>query len=333
MYKLVTFGEIMLRLSAPRGERLFQGASLETCFGGSEANVAALCARLGLCASFVTKVPENELGDAALRSLWLHGVDTSASKRGGERLGAYFYEHGAGLRPGKCVYDRAHSAFAGAGADEFDFDAILSDADALFISGITPALSDEAKKACLAACEAAKRRGATVYFDLNYRTKLWSEDEARRALDALLPSVDVLISNLYQANDVLALGADTSDEEAACRAAAKALAGRYALRAAALTVRRTFSADRNGFFAMLFDGERSFFSRKYDTTVVDRVGSGDAFSAALIAGLAKERDLQSAVDYAAAAAALAHSVKGDAAILSDGEIRALAEGGEARTVR
>ena len=333
MFKLVTFGEIMLRLSPPRGERLFQGGALETCFGGSEANVAALCARLGLRAAYVTKVPDGELGDAALRSLAYHGVDTSASARGGERLGVYYYEHGAGLRPGKCVYDRAHSAFAGAKADEFDFDAILSDANALFLSGITPALSAEARAACLAACEAAKRRGATVYFDLNYRSKLWSEDEARTALGALLPSVDVLISNLYQANDILALGVDTSDEEAACRSAARALVDRCSLRAAALTVRRTFSADRNSFFAMLYDGENAYFSAKHDTAVVDRVGSGDAFSAALIAELAKGRDPQSAVEYAAAAAALAHSVKGDAAILSDAEIRALAEGGEARTVR
>ena len=333
MYKLVTFGEIMLRVSPPFGERLFSGGGAEVCFGGSEANVAALCARLGLSASFVTKVPEGEIGDAALRSLTYHGVDVSSALRGGERLGVYYYENGAGLRPAKCIYDRAHSAFADASALEFDFDAILDGADALFVSGITPALSREAAKACRAAIDSARAKGATVYFDLNYRSKLWSEEEAREALGALLPSVDVLVSNLYQANDILALGADTSDEDGACVAAAKALVGLYGFRSVALTVRRTFSADRNGFFAMLFDGGRAYFSAKRETAVVDRVGSGDAFTAALIAGLSKGRDGQSAVEYAAAAALLKHSIKGDLAALSDAEIRSLAEGGGAMTVR
>ena len=333
MYKIVTFGEIMLRLSPPRGERLFQGGSLESCFGGSEANVAALCARLGLRASFVTKVPGGELGDAALRELSAHGVDVSGCIRGGDRLGVYYYEHGAGLRASKCVYDRRHSAFAEANASEFDFDAILDGASALFISGITPALSDEAFRACRFALDAAKRRGVTVYLDLNYRSKLWSEADAAAALGELLPSVDVLISNLYQANDVLSLGVDVSDEEKACADAASALFARYALRAAALTVRRTYNAERNGFFAAYFDGENAYFSAKHDTPVVDRVGSGDAFTAALIAGLAKGSDGQDAVEYAAAAAALAHSVKGDIAILTNEEIRALADGGDPRTVR
>ena len=333
MYNVVTFGEIILRLSPPAGTRLFQTNALTACFGGSEANVAVLCARLGLRAAFATKVPQGELGEAALRSLACYGVDVSPSVRGGDRLGVYYYENGAGFRPGRCVYDRAGSAFAGAKAAEFDFAAILEGADALFLSGITPALSDEAFAACLAAVSEAKKNGAAVYFDLNYRSKLWSESEAAKRVGELLPFVDVFISSLYQASDVLALGADTSAPDEACAAVAAALFERYAFRAVALTVRRTFSADKNGFFAMISDGENAYFSEKYETQIVDRVGSGDAFSGALIAALARGDGYESAARYAAAAAVLKHSVCGDFAIISDDEIRALADGGTGRTVR
>ena len=333
MYDLVTFGEIMLRLSPPHGERLFQSGALDSFFGGSEANVAVLGARLGLRSAFVTKVPGGDVGDAALRALAQHGVDVTKSVRGGDRLGIYYYENGAGLRPGRCIYDRAHSAFAGAAASEFDFAAILGDAGALFLSGITPALSDEAFEASLAAVSAAKDAGATVYFDLNYRAKLWSEADAARRIGAILPHVDVFISNLHQANDVLALGADTSREKDACAAVAAALAEKYAFRAVALTVRRTFSAERNGFFAALCDKSGVYFSPDRETQIVDRVGSGDAFSGALIAALARGEGYQSAVNYAAAAAVLKHSVRGDFALISDAEISALAAGETGRTVR
>ena len=333
MYDIVTFGEIMLRLSPPSGKRLFQGDSLDFCFGGSEANVAVLCARLGLRSAFVTKVPEGEIGDAALRSLMCHGVDVSPSLRGGDRLGIYYYENGAGLRPGRCVYDRALSAFAASSAAEYDFGAILDGAGALFLSGITPALSDEAFAACLAAVGAAKERHAAVYFDLNYRSKLWSAQDAAEKFGKLLPSVDVFISNLYQANELFSLGADTADEKDACAAAAKTLIERYGFRAAALTVRRTFSASENGFFAMISDGKNAYFSDNHETLVVDRVGSGDAFSGALISRLAKGEAYESAVNYAAAAAALKHSVKGDFALLSDDEIGSLASGKDRRTLR
>ena len=333
MYGLVTFGEIMLRLSPPHGERLFQSNAFSACFGGSEANVAVLAARLGVRSAFVTKVPEGDAGDAALAALAKNGVDPSRSLRGGERLGIYYYENGAGLRPGKCVYDRRHSAFAEALPSEYDFDAILDGADAFFLSGITPALSDGAFKASLAAVRTAKAKGATVYFDLNYRSKLWSEAQAAKRIGELLPSVDVFISNLYQANDVLALGVDVSDESAACVAAAGALFAKYPFRAVALTVRRTFSASRNGFFAVLCDKNGADFSERYETDVVDRVGSGDAFDGALIAALASGEPGKNAVNYAAAAAALKHSVRGAFALLTDAEIRSLADGASARTLR
>ena len=333
MKKIVAFGESMLRLSPQDGYRLFQGGVMKTCFGGSEVNVAALCAQLGIRASFVTKLPEGPAGDGAVRFLSGLGVDVSHIVRGGDRLGIYYYEKGAGQRPARCVYDRAGSAFARAVAEDFDAPAIFDGADAFHISGITPALSAAMPDICVDLCKEAKARGLTVSYDLNHRSKLWSEPSNRAASERILPYVDILISNMYQANEVFDLGVDTSGEEKACISVSRELAKRYGVKTVALTVRKTLSADVNGFYGMIYDGGDVHFSRKYETGIVDRVGSGDAFDGALLASLMKGADNGAAVEFAAAAAVLKHSIEGDVAYLCEEEIRALAEGTDGRVQR
>ena len=333
MSKLVTFGEIMLRISPENGCRLFQSDRARTCFGGSEANVAALCAHIGLPSSFVTALPHGPLGDAAVAHLRSFGVDTSQIVRGDGRLGAYYYEKGAGARPAQCVYDRAGSAFALSTAQDYDDAAIFDGADAFHLSGITPALSAAMPDVCAALVKAAKERGLFVSFDLNHRARLWSAERCREAVERLLPCVDLFISNVHQANDVFALGADTDDGQSACAAVARAIAERYGKKTVALTVRKTISADVNRFSAALFDGDEAHFSPEYETSIVDRVGSGDAFDGALLAALLGGRGKRYAIGYATAAAVLKHSIEGDAARLTDAEIRSLAEGRDARTLR
>lgn len=333
MPKIVAFGEIMLRISPQTGYRLFQSDTARTCFGGSEANVAALCAVLGVSSSFVSKVPDNPAGAAALASLSKLGVDVSGVIRDDGRLGLYYYEKGAGQRPALCVYDRAGSSFSNLSYEELDVERIFKDADLFHLSGITPALSGKMPDVCEKLCAEAAKRGIAVSFDLNYRTKLWSEEECAAEVGRLLPYINVFISNLYQANDVLKLGADTGSEEKACIDASREIMKRYGTGIVALTVRKTYSADKNGFYGMIYDGENAFFSRKYETEIIDRVGSGDAFDGALLASLLKRRENKAAVEYAAAAAVLKHSIEGDTAYLTDADISALVSGGDGRVRR
>ena len=333
MRKLVTFGEIMLRLSPESGHRLFQNGTMRTCFGGSEANVAALCAQLGIPSSFVTKIPKNEIGDGAVRHLSGLGVDTSLIVRGGDRLGVYYYEKGACERPSKCIYDRAGSAFAGSGIFDYDAGMIFADAAAFHLSGITPALSENMPDICISLCKEARARGLLVSYDLNHRSKLWDEEKNKEESERILPYVDLFISNMYQANSIFSIGADTASEESACITVARTMMKRYDIKTVALTVRKTLSADENGFYGMIYDGENAYFSKKYVTGIVDRVGSGDAFDGALIASVLKGSDMQTAVEYAVAAAVLKHSIEGDTAYLSDSEIKALAAGADGRVQR
>lgn len=333
MSKIVTFGEIMLRISPEDGYRLFTGSRARLCYGGSEANVAALCAQLGVDAAFVTRLPDNAAGDGAVRHLRQLSVDVSGIVRGGDRLGVYYYEKGAGVRPAQCVYDRKGSSFACSSYEDYDVDGMFCRADHFHLSGITPALSGKMPDICLRLIREAKERGLTVSYDLNHRTKLWNACENRSVTETLLPYVDVFISNMYQCNEVLNLGVDTSSEERACIAVCREIMKRYGTKTVALTVRKTFSADRNGFYGMAFDKENALFSRKYETGIVDRVGSGDAFDAAFISSVIKGYDLQTAVEYGAAAAVLKHSIEGDVAYLTEEEIKNAANGGDGRVSR
>ena len=331
--KVVTFGEIMMRLTPPAHERLVQARSLEVTFGGAEANVAVSLACMGEEAEFVTKLPENDISQAAINSLRAWGVETRHIVRGGARMGTYYMERGASQRPSKVVYDRADSSIAQAGAGEFDWAKIFDGADWFHLTGITTALGDGVAAASLAACQEAKKRGMTVSFDPNYRAKLWSVEAAAEAMERYLPYVDVLITNENQAADLFGVripaGEVSGDDvtERGYLALAEGMKALYPhLRYVALTERRTFSAEVNSFCAKLYDGENLYSSEKYRMEIVDRVGGGDAFAAGLIYALRNGKNARDAVRFAAAAGCLKHTVEGDMNPATVAEIGALANG-------
>ena len=333
MADLVTFGEIMLRLSPEDGYRFFQNDTLKACFGGSEANVAVFCAQTGIKSKYITKLPNDPVGDAAVAELMRFGVDTSDIVRGGERTGIYFYEKGAGQRPAVCVYDRKYSSFSQSKREEYDWESIFKGAKAFHFSGITPVLSSELADACLDACKTAKKLGLTVFCDLNHRTKLCGREEMKNIMEKLLMYVDVFVSSVYQANGVFELGANEDGTEKSCIDTAAALVKKYGVKTVSLTVRKTFSADKNGFFGMIYKDKDVYFSKKYEVDIVDRVGSGDAYDGALIHSYLLKHDMKKAVELAAAAAVLKHSVNGDFGRVTTAELEALSDGGDGRVQR
>lgn len=330
--KIVTFGELMLRL-APNGYyRFFQNDQLQATFGGGEANVAVSLANYGCDASFVTKLPSHAIGQAAVDSLRYFGVDTSKIVRGGERVGIYFLEKGASQRGSVCIYDRAHSAIQQADPSEFDWDAIFDGADWFHFTGITPALGANMVEACRQACVAAKKHGVKISCDLNYRGKLWTRDQARAAMTDLCQYVDVCISNEEDAKDVFGIEAENTDiyggqlNKEGYQSVAKQLADQFGFEKVAITLRTSISASDNGWAAMLYDGESYCFSKEYHLHIVDRVGGGDSFGGGLIYALLSGKDTQAAVEFAVAASALKHSVEGDYNRVSAAEVEKLAGG-------
>jgi len=325
MADVVTFGELMLRLTPPGRQRFVQAPHFEVTFGGAEANVAVTLAQLGASASFVTKLPDNELAQRAIEELRGLGVDPSRIVRGGERMGVYFLEQGAGQRAGKVIYDRAHSAIAEALSADFDWSQIFAGAKWLHWSGITPALSPSAAAITSEACMVAKRHGLTVSFDLNYRAKLWTREAAGQALAPLMDHVDVCITSLEEARSVFGLKVDDAapnrDEDAA-----RKLRERFGFKTVAFTQRIADSADTTTWSAMLFAEKKAFFSRRYEIGIVDRVGAGDSFTGALIFALRRGDEPQRAIDFAAAASALKHTIPGDYCRCSLEEVEALAAG-------
>ena len=332
MARVITFGEIMVRLQPYNYERFVQADSLEFTFGGGEANVAVSLANYGMDAAFVTKIPSHAIGQCAVNSLRRYGVDTSLITRGGDRIGIYYNEKGAAQRPSVCIYDRAHSAIAEAGSDDFDWDRIFEGADWFHFTGITPAISSSAAGICLEACRAAKARGITVSCDLNYRGKLWSRDEARKVMTELCSYVDVCISNEEDAKDVFGIEAEETDITAGelskegYKSVAKQLADRFGFSRVAITLRESKSAFDNDWSALLYDGEMYCFSKKYHLHIVDRIGGGDSFGAGLIYALLSGYGTQSAVEFAVAASALKHSIEGDYNMVSVEEVLKLAGG-------
>ena len=321
MSDVVTFGEIMLRLSPPGARRIAQAEHFEITFGGAEANVAVCIAQLGGSADFVTKLPDSALGQRAIDELRRTGVGVSRIVRGGERLGVYFLEHGASQRPGAVIYDRAHSAMAEAQPGEFDWDAIFAGARWFHWSGITPALSDSAAAFTAEACAAAKRHGLSVSFDMNYRAKLWSRERAGAVLAPLMQHVDLCITSVEEARTVFGIDAPDSEEHAAA-----SLCARFGFQTVAFTARTGDSASATSWGAMLFAGGIAHRSRRHEIQIVDRVGAGDSFSGALLFSLMRGDEPQRAVDFAVAASALKHTIPGDFALLSLGEVEALAAG-------
>lgn len=318
--RVVTFGEILLRLQPFGYKRLSQADSYEATYGGAEANVAAALAAMGENAAVVTKLPLNEIGQNAIDALRKVGVDTSLIVRGGERTGLYYCEKGASQRPSKVVYDRVGSAISLARRNEFDWKKIFDGADWFHFTGITPALSDELAEICLDAAKNAKKLGLTVSCDPNYRAKLWSKDKASRVLMNLMPFVDVCITNVPQVSDVFGTTADNERE------LADKLIAKFGFKTVAFTRRESFSASDNGYSGALYTADGFAESRTYSMRIVDRVGGGDAFAAGLIYAMTHGYDLQKAVDFAVAAAVLKHSIEGDVAYITVDEIEQLAGG-------
>ena len=332
MKRIITFGEIMMRLNPEGYRRFVQADRFEASYAGGEANVAVSLSQLGMDAAFVSKVPAHEIGQCAINALRRYGVDTRSVLRGGERLGVYFVEKGASQRASKVIYDRAGSAIARAAASEFDWDAIFSGADWFHWTGITPALGGELPEICLQACRAAKAHGLTVSCDLNFRKKLWTSEQANAVMSKLLPYVDVCIANEEDAKDVFGICAENTDviagklDQAGYRSVAAQLCARFGCGTVAITLRGSRSASDNDWSAMLYTGGEAFFSPTYHMHIVDRVGGGDSFGGALIYALLKDYAPQEAINYAVAASCLKHSIEQDFNLISDAEAASLAAG-------
>ena len=334
MAKVVTFGELMLRLQPYHYERFVQCDHVEFTFGGGEANVAVSLANYGMDAAYVTKLPAHAIGQAAVNSLRRYGVDTTKIVRGGSRIGIYFNEKGAAQRGSVCIYDRAHSAIQEADPAEFDWDAIFEGVDWFHFTGITPALGPNMVQACEDACKAAKAKGVKISCDLNYRGKLWTRQQAREAMTKLCRYVDVCISNEEDAKDVFGIEAEATDicggklNHEGYKSVARQLADQFGFEMVAITLRESRSASDNGWSAMLCNVAKNefCFSRQYDVHIVDRVGGGDSFGAGLIYSLLSGKDTQAAVEFAAAASALKHSIEGDYNMVTVAEVEKLAGG-------
>ena len=332
MKRVITFGEIMLRLAPEGYYRFVQAEKYGATFGGGEANVAVSLANFGVDAVFVSKVPKHEIGQACVNSLRRFGVDTDEILRGGARLGIYYLEKGASQRPSKVIYDRAGSAISQATKDEFDWDDILEGADWFHFTGITPALGDNVAEICLEAVKAARAKGITVSCDLNYRNKLWSKEKAGQVMGELCKYVDVCIANEQDADDVFGIKARNTDvtsgkvDHEGYKDVALQLAQKFGFKKVAITLRGSISANDNDWAGMLYDGSDFYFSRTYPVHIVDRVGGGDSFGGGLIYACLNDYSGQDTINFAVAASCLKHSIEGDYNMVTVDEVKKLAGG-------
>lgn len=334
MAKCVTFGEIMMRLNPEGYYRILQSNKLEVSYAGGEANVAVSLANFGDEASFVTKLPDHEVGYAARNAVRQFGVETNDIIFGGPRLGVYFVEKGASQRASKVIYDRAGSSIALAQKSDFDWDRIFEGADWFHFTGITPALGGELPQICEEACKAAKAKGVKISCDLNYRKKLWSREEAGRVMSRLMQYVDLCIANEEDAQDVFGIKAEETDvdsgkiSEAGYVDVARQLVERFGFEKVAITLRGSISASVNHWAAMLYDGKSgtASLSTNYTIQIVDRVGGGDSFGGGLIHALMNGKTDQEAIDFAAAASCLKHTIEHDFNMISEAEAMSLAAG-------
>ncbi|MGI6231395.1 MAG: PfkB family carbohydrate kinase [Prevotella sp.] len=332
MAKIVTLGEIMLRLSPEGNDRFIQSDHFRIIPGGGEANVAVSLANYGHEAYFVSKLPKHEIGQIAVNALRRYGVNTRFIARGGDRVGLYYAETGASMRPSKVIYDRAHSAIAEADVKDFDFDAIMDGAEWFHWSGITPAISDKAAELTRAACEAAKRHGVTVSVDLNFRKKLWTSEKAISVMRPLMKYVDVCIGNEEDAQLCLGFKPDADVENGKTDATGyynifKGMMKEFGFKYVVSTLRESYSATHNGWKALIYNGKDFYESKHYDIMpIIDRVGGGDSFAGGLIHGLLTFKDQAKALEFAVAASALKHTVPGDFNLVSAEEVESLANG-------
>lgn len=333
--KVVTMGEIMLRLSTPNNERFIQADEFDVCYGGGEANVAVSLANFGHDAEFVTAVPANPIGECAVAALRKYNVKTDHISRSGERLGIYYLETGSAMRASNVVYDRAHSSISTAKPDEFDFNEIFKDVDWFHFTGITPAVSDSAIVLITEALKAAKAAGVTVSVDLNFRKKLWSSEKAQKVMTELMQYVDICIGNEEDADKVLGFKAKETDVTkgelnlAGYEDVFNQMADRFGFKYIVSSLRQSYSASNNGWSACIMDGKtREFYhSRTYSVTpIVDRVGGGDSFAAGVICGLLDGKDMKQALEFGVAASALKHTIPGDFNYVTRAEVDNLARG-------
>lgn len=340
MAKIVTMGEIMLRLSTPEYSRFVQSNGFDVCYGGGEANVAVSLAHYGHDAYFISKIPSQEIGDSAIKTLRSENVKVDYIVRGGNRLGIYFLESGSSIRPSKVIYDREHSSFAESKINEFELKKALRGASIFHFSGITPALSENCAKLVEKACKTAKSLGILVSCDLNYRKKLWTKEQAQKVMRPLMQYVDICIGNEEDAENCLGFKpeADVINGKTDINGYEKifkAMVKEFNFKIVATTLRESYSASHNGWKSMLFDGEKFYTSKHYDISpIVDRVGAGDSFSAGLIHGLLVYNDKQKAIEFATAASALKHTIPGDFNQVSISEVENLMNGdGSGRVIR
>ncbi|MBE7026618.1 MAG: sugar kinase [Ruminococcaceae bacterium] len=332
MKKIITFGEIMVRLQTPGYKRFKQAQTLEMTFGGGEANVAVSLAGYGMHASFVTKLPSNAVADACVAEFKKYDVDTTNIVRGGDRIGVYYVEKGASQRASTVLYDRANSAIATASSSDFDWAKIFEGADWFHFTGITPALSDECAAITLEACKAAKAAGVQVSCDLNFRKKLWTSEKAGQVMSGLMEYVDVLIANEEDAEKVFGIKASGTDitsgqiSDEGYQDVAKQLVAKFGVKKVAITLRESISASINNWAAMLYDGKDFYKSKKYTINIVDRVGGGDSFGGGLIYALLSDYSMQDTIEFAVAASCLKHTIEGDFNLMSVDEVKALAGG-------
>ena len=335
MAKVVTMGEIMLRLSTPNNEKIVQADEFDATYAGGEANVAVSLANYGHDAEFVTKVPDNPVGMAAVAALRKYNVGTKNIAKGGERLGIYFLETGSAMRASTVIYDRAHSAIAEADPSDFDFDKIFDGVDWFHFTGITPAISDKAAELTEVALKAAKKHGVKVSCDLNFRKKLWSSEKAQRVMTNLMQYVDVCIGNEEDAEKVLGFKPGNTDvtsgelELAGYKSIFEQMVAKFNFEYVISSLRVSHSASDNGWSACIYarDTKEFYHSREYRITpIVDRVGGGDSFAGGVICGLLDGKDFKAALEYGVAASALKHTIPGDFNLVTRADVEGLAGG-------
>jgi 2-dehydro-3-deoxygluconokinase len=330
--KVITMGEIMLRLSTPDYTRFIQTNKFDAVYGGGEANVAVSLANYGLESYFVTKLPKHEIGQSAVNYLRQFGVHTDYIAKGGDRVGIYFLETGASMRPSKVIYDRSGSAIAEATSSDFDFDKIMQNAAWFHFSGITPALSDQAAQLTEQALKSAKRHGVKVSVDLNYRKKLWTPEKAKKIMTNLMQYVNVCIGNEEDAEKVLGFSPGTTNvtkgklDLSGYESIFKQMKDKFNFEYIVTSLRESYSASDNGWSALIYNGQEFYHSRKYEIRIVDRVGGGDSFAGGLIYSLLSGKNFKDALEFAVAASALKHTIPGDFNLVSIEEVEALAGG-------
>lgn len=340
--KVLSFGEILLRLASPGYTKLFQKDSLDATFCGGEANVAVSLANFGIQSEFLTVVPDNDVGHASLNSLRYFGVDTSKTFFKNGRMGLYYLERGASQRPSKVIYDRAYSSISLVEPTDFDWEALFDGVTWFHWTGIDPALSDNMAQICEQACKKAREKGIAISCDLNFRKNLWSSEKAQKVMSNLVRYVDVCIANEEDADKVLGIKAPNNNVESGklnkngYEYVAKKICERYGCRKVAVTLRESINASRNGWSGMIYDATActANYSTHYDIDVVDRVGGGDSFAGAMIYSLITGKDDKSAIEFAVAASCLKHSIEGDYNRVTVSDVESLIkDGGNGRVQR